>query len=51
VQYHEIYILGFCMNCDEIIVHVGLKFQLDVHGFICILCSPLFFALRVSGAI
>jgi phosphoribosylformylglycinamidine (FGAM) synthase-like amidotransferase family enzyme len=25
--------------------------QLDVHGFICILYSSIYFALRVSGAI
>jgi hypothetical protein len=32
-------------------VYVRLKVQLDVHGFICILYSSLFFALHVSGAI
>jgi hypothetical protein len=32
-------------------VYVRLKFQLDVHGFICILYSSIFFSLHVSGAI
>jgi hypothetical protein len=31
-------------------VYVRLKAQLDVHVFICILYSSLFFALHVSGA-
>jgi hypothetical protein len=32
-------------------VYVRLGVQLDVHGFICILYSSIFFALHVSGVI
>jgi hypothetical protein len=46
-------ILGFdvhgSVHLDN--VYVQLKVQLDVHVFICILYSSIFFALHVSGAI